>query len=837
MPYPRPASTSDSRIRCDALRLYRGDAPLSVRGVTYGTFRPDATGHEYPDRIAVEKDFALMATHGIDAVRVYTVPPPWLLDVADQHGLTVMVGIPLERQVGHLADGSRGPDLAAWVRDQIAPVAGHPATLCYSLANEISASTVRWHGARRMERFLSRMAEAARRADPGALLTYANYPTTEYLELPFLDLVSFNVYLEQPDVFEAYVARLQNLAGDRPLLLTEIGLDARRNGEQRQAETLEHQLRSAAALGCAGAFAYAWTDEWHRGGEDVFDWEFGLTRRDRRPKPALGAAQRVFSESPLTDRAGAPRISVVVCSYNGSRTIRECLEGVARIDYPDFEVVVVDDGSTDATAEIAAEFDVRLIRTAQNGLSRARNTGMQAATGEIVAYLDDDAWPDPQWLHYLARIFEETGCWAAGGPNVPPAGDGLVAECVSDAPGNPTHVLLTDREAEHLPGCNLAIRKEHLEAIGGFDPRFRAAGDDVDVCWRLRDRGGSLGFHPAALVWHHRRGSLRTYWSQQVGYGRAEGLLESKWPAKYNGIGHLAWGGRVYAGPRMGRARIYQGVWGSAPFQSIYGPSLAPLSAFALMPEWLLLVVGFAALSLLGVSWPPLFVAAPVAAALAAISVGCAVQHAVRSTGVRAERSRARRAVRVVLTAAMVLMQPLARLRGRIENGLTPWRSRRESRDWASPWSQRAFWAESSRPAEQRLHAIESKLSVRTVTSRGGVFDRHDLAMRGGVLGGARLLLAVEEHGGGCQLLRLRLGPQPSPVALGLTACAGALAVAAGFAGAWVASLALGGFAAGVGWRILVECGIAARDAAEVVAAYARTESLTPIERRRRAAE
>ena len=94
---------------------------------------------------------------------------------------------------------------------------------------------------------------------------------------------------------------------------------------------------------------------------------------------------------------------MLCCSYNGSRTIRRTLEELAKLDYPDYEVIVVNDGSTDATPEIAAEFDVTLISTENRGLSNARNTAYQAASGEIVAYIDDDAWPDRHWLLYLAR--------------------------------------------------------------------------------------------------------------------------------------------------------------------------------------------------------------------------------------------------------------------------------------------------------------------------------------------------------------------------------------------------------------------------------------------------
>ena len=88
-------------------------------------------------------------------------------------------------------------------------------------------------------------------------------------------------------------------------------------------------------------------------------------------------------------------MSVVVCTYNGAKTLAESLAGLDALDYPAYEVIVVDDGSTDSSAAIASEYDCRLIRTENRGLSSARNTGLSAASGEIVAYIDDDAKPDP----------------------------------------------------------------------------------------------------------------------------------------------------------------------------------------------------------------------------------------------------------------------------------------------------------------------------------------------------------------------------------------------------------------------------------------------------------
>jgi O-antigen biosynthesis protein len=294
--------------------LFVGNEKLYVRGVTYGTFRPDGRGDEFPDPSRVDADFALMAAHGVNAVRTYTVPPRWLLDAALQHGLRLMVGLPWEQHVDFLSDRRRARDIEERVRQGARAVAGHPAILSYAVGNEIPAPIVRWLGRRRVEGYIERLYNAAKAEDPRALVTYVNYPTAEYLSLPFLDFVGFNVYLESRERLEAYLARLHNLVGDRPLILTELGLDSRRNGEDTQRRVLEWKVETAFAAGCAGAFVFSWTDEWHRGGHDIDDWDFGLTRRDRTPKPALAAVARAFADAPFSPRTQWPPISVVVCS-------------------------------------------------------------------------------------------------------------------------------------------------------------------------------------------------------------------------------------------------------------------------------------------------------------------------------------------------------------------------------------------------------------------------------------------------------------------------------------------------------------------------------------------
>jgi GT2 family glycosyltransferase len=789
--------------------LMVGKHKLVLRGVTYGTFLEGEDGHELPPPEVVERDLRAMARCGFNTLRTYTVPPRWMLDLASHAGLRVLVGIPAE-YIGSLAGSNDGYSAERVVAEAVRACAGHPAVLAYSVGNEIPASLVRWYGHRHVERYLERLVRAGRAEDPDALFTYVNYPSTEYLELPFLDLVCFNVYLESEERLRAYIDRLQNIAGDRPLVMTELGLDSMRNGEGRQARSLASQIRTVFAGGCAGAFVYAWTDEWYRSGIEVVDWAFGLTRRDREPKPALGAVQRAFADAPFPRSTDWPSISVVVCTYNGARTLRQCLDGLRALDYPDYEVIVVDDGSTDETAAIARASGFRVVDDGRQGLSGARNSGLRAASGEIVAYIDDDAWPDPHWLRYLALAFRESTHVGMGGPNLPPRGDGLLAACVSNAPGNPTHVLLNDREAEHIPGCNMAFRRANLEAIGGFDVRFGRAGDDVDVCWRLRDRGWTLGFSPAAVVWHHRRGSISAFWRQQCGYGAAEALLEEKFPERYNSVGHHTWSGRVYGAQILpltrGAARVYHGVWGRAPFQSIYQPAAGFLAMVPLMPEWFLFTLALAGASLLGRSWQLMYLLLPLAglafaASLLQASVGA--RNARFGADVPAHlRPRLR-----VLVAFLHLMQPMARLWGRLRSGLTPWRQRISGFAWPRT-RELSIWSERGRPAERWLERFESTLRARGLpVVRGGDFDRWDLMARSGALGRARLSFGLEEHGQGRQLARIRIRPSCSQKGLVLLALSSGFAGAAAAAGAWIVVLLAVAMAAFIGLRATLECG------------------------------
>jgi GT2 family glycosyltransferase len=780
----RPGWRSTPRLRASGKFLFEadGEGKVEIRGVTYGPFAPDEHGCEYGTPARVRADFEAMRRHDFNALRLYTPPPIWLLDAAVEAGLHVMVGLPWEQHVAFLDGRRRRRGIVDRVCRMVRGLAGHPAVFCYAVGNEIPSPMVRWYGPRPVEKWIARLCDVTRQLDPDALVTYVNYPSTEYLELPFLDLAAFNVYLESPATQQRYLARLQNLAGDRPLLMAEMGLDSLRAGEAKQAESVARQVSVARSAGCAGSFVFAWTDEWHRGGHDILDWQFGLTDRSRRPKISLPATRRAFAGPPIAPEIRRPRMSVVICTYNGARTLEETLRAVSRLDYPDFEAIVVDDGSTDRSWEIAAKFDVRLIRIPNGGLSNARNVGLHAATGEIVVYLDDDAYPDVDWLTHLAAAFADGAHAGIGGPNIPPAADGAIADCVAHSPGGPTHVLVSDGEAEHIPGCNMAFLREKLLVIGGFDPQFRIAGDDVDVCWRIQEKGWTLGFCPAAVVWHHRRNSVRAYFKQQRNYGRAEAMLERRWPQKYNAMGHLTWSGRLYGKGYLHllpirRRRIYHGQWGTALFQSLYDVSPSLLSTLPLMPEWYLATAVLAAVGILAVVWVGLLPLAVLAVACFCASVGCAAAAGWHALIDQSNKGPWTRLKHRMLVIGLHIAQPMVRLFGRIDLGLTPWRLR-GVRGFAFPRVVfRRLWSVRWCGIDERLAAVESALQADgAVTARGGEFDRWDLEVRGGMFGGARLTVTAEEHGSGTQLVRYRVWPRWSLAGAVVTAGASAAA-------------------------------------------------------------
>ncbi len=160
--------------------LFVGNEKFWVRGVSYGTFHVENGSEQLVPEI-VERDFSAMVENGFNVVRVHLCPPRWLLDVAQKTGLRVMVGLNWGEHMSFIDEPRRSKEIERQIRGWVRSCAGHPAVFCYSVGNEISASMVRWTGRHKVEKFVKRLYRVAKEEDPDALVTYVNYPTTEYL--------------------------------------------------------------------------------------------------------------------------------------------------------------------------------------------------------------------------------------------------------------------------------------------------------------------------------------------------------------------------------------------------------------------------------------------------------------------------------------------------------------------------------------------------------------------------------------------------------------------------------------------------------------------------------
>ncbi len=561
--------------------LLDGAQKFYLRGVSYGPFAPNSRGERYPEPERAAADFALMKRLGANLIRLYVPPPRWMVEEAQKAGLRMMLGIPWPFHMAFLDSADMMREIRDVVRKTVLEMRQFGETIAaYSIGNEIRSDIVRWHGPRAVSNFLAELRDLGKQIDPGALFTYSNYPSAEYLDLSFLDFISFNVYLHREEDFRRYLTHLMGQAGELPLVLSETGMDTIREGEDHQAELLSWQCRAAFEIGLSGFIVFAFTDEWHTGGAEITDWAFGLTRRDRSPKLAFDAVGKVFSEKLPPPLASAPKATVVVAAYNAASTLGECLSSLRDLNYPEYETIVIDDGSTDSTTEIANQSNVRTIRVEHRGLAAARNSGVDAASNEseIVAFIDADARADRDWLYHLIETIKRRDAAAAAGPNFASDPQSARVAAMAAAPGLPREVRAGDDRLAQLCGCNMAITKAALQKVGGFDPMFTSAGDDVDVSWRLAALTETLAYAPGAVVIHERRSTLGAYLKQQRGYGIGEGLLLRKYPLR-NADEDGMYAGPSWIGSLLGGARVYYGEFGRGLFQTVYsaGNSYAEL--------------------------------------------------------------------------------------------------------------------------------------------------------------------------------------------------------------------------------------------------------------------
>lgn len=226
----------------------------------------------------------------------------------------------------------------------------------------------------------------------------------------------------------------------------------------------------------------------------------------------------------------APEVSVVITAYNEADTIAACIDSILVQTGAEFELVIVDDGSTDSTLAVLAPYrnDPRIrihALTENRGVPQARNEGIKAGRGGIVVFIDADATAQINWLKHLLKSFEAPSVACVGGPDVAPEDDGVFALAVDFtlrsfiATG---HLRRRTILARYSPGgCNLAIRRSVLNEVGLFDPRLDRRGEEKEMVQRIRRQGYAIVYAPEALIWHHRRATLGSFWHQTFLSGKA----------------------------------------------------------------------------------------------------------------------------------------------------------------------------------------------------------------------------------------------------------------------------------------------------------------------------
>ncbi len=251
-------------------------------------------------------------------------------------------------------------------------------------------------------------------------------------------------------------------------------------------------------------------------------------------------------------------ISVVLCAYNGAPGVERCLRALREQTIAEaLELIVVDDGSSDDTAEVAGRGGARVVRhPANRGLAAARNSGIRAASADIIAFVDDDCIPEPNWAERLLGAYDDDHVAGVGGLIVALSGEGIIGSYLErHNPLGPMEIELgrsnrlcyrllqyakrqwsTERRDERRPvyalvGANMSFRRRGLIQAGMFDPRFTFGAEELDLARRvhLRCPEAQLLLEPSARVRHEFEPSLSDVLRRSRAYGRGSARMFVKW--------------------------------------------------------------------------------------------------------------------------------------------------------------------------------------------------------------------------------------------------------------------------------------------------------------------
>jgi len=214
-----------------------------------------------------------------------------------------------------------------------------------------------------------------------------------------------------------------------------------------------------------------------------------------------------------------PKVSIVVPCYNAQDTVLMCAKGCLSQDYPNLEIIFVDDGSTDRTLRLLREFDdIKVISQNNKGPAAARNLGWRSSQGEIICFTDSDCIPNRTWVTRFVKCYFDQAIDGVGGSYDIVNSDKWLSRCIHE------EIIYRHKNmpkfVDYLGSFNVSYKRDVLVELSGFDESFlRASGEDNDLAYRAVKYGYKLMFDKENLVAHHHPEKISKYIKQQFWHG------------------------------------------------------------------------------------------------------------------------------------------------------------------------------------------------------------------------------------------------------------------------------------------------------------------------------
>jgi GT2 family glycosyltransferase len=213
---------------------------------------------------------------------------------------------------------------------------------------------------------------------------------------------------------------------------------------------------------------------------------------------------QVYMMSPKQE----PLLSVIITTYKSHKTLRECLVSLFASNFPinNIEVIVVDHGLEDDTREVVKNFPVKYISQIDPGLAKARNSGVLAAKGSIIVFVDDDVSVPINWLYKIKTAFDQDNeLYCLGGPDIYFRSDSYFGKCINIQENFfKKHLFVLKEKNLRLKGCNMAFRKEVFTTIGLFETkRVYYHREDANFISRVKNSGMKIRYDKTIYLYHH----------------------------------------------------------------------------------------------------------------------------------------------------------------------------------------------------------------------------------------------------------------------------------------------------------------------------------------------